>query len=134
MAAKEMYVGCPVQHARSFLGGKWQIGILWHLKDGPIRFSAVREALPGLSEKVLTENLRFFESAGIVEKQLFASIPPKVEYRLTPDGETLIPILKQIIGWSYRHMQDEKITRKTHRTPVSVIHEIEATLVPIGQD
>ncbi|WP_448698093.1 winged helix-turn-helix transcriptional regulator [Mucilaginibacter sp. AW1-3] len=126
MSSKELYTGCPVQHARRYLSGKWQIGILWHLKKQPARFVELKTVLLGISEKVLTQDLRFFEEAGIVEKQVFACIPPKVEYRLTPQGLTLIPVVETIIQWGYHHLQSEKANRSMLSTPVSVINDIEA--------
>ena len=90
-----MLAGCPVQHALQYIGGKWQMGILWHLRKGATRFNVIKEALPGLSEKVLADNLKFFENAGIVEKQVFAAVPPKVEYRLTQDGKLCFLLLRR---------------------------------------
>ncbi len=124
MASNNMYTGCPVQHALQYIGGKWQIGILWHLRIKPLRFNAIRECLPGLTEKVLTENLKFFENTGIVEKEVFAAVPPRVEYRLTEDGRVLIPVIQKIIQWGYQHLQEEKVTAKTGVTPLPAIREM----------
>lgn len=120
-----MLAGCPVQHALQYIGGKWQIGILWHLREGTLRFNAIKEALPGLSEKVLADNLKFFEQKGIVEKQVFAAVPPKVEYRLTQDGQTLIPVIEKILLWGYAHLQDERVQNGTLYTPATVLEELQ---------
>lgn len=125
MPSKELYIGCPVQHARQYLGGKWQIAILWHLKMQCSRFVELRDVLPGISEKVLTQELRFFESSGIVKKEVFNCSPQKVEYSLTPKGLTLIPVIKSIIQWGYSNLQEEKVTRSMTSTPVDVIDELE---------
>lgn len=82
--------------------------------------------LPGISEKVLTQELRFFEETGFIQKEVFACIPPKVEYQLTPQGLTLIPVIETIIQWGYYHLQGEKANRSMLSTPVSVINDIEA--------
>lgn len=119
MSSEELYVGCPVQHARQFLSGKWQIAILWHLKAQPSRF------VEGISEKVLTQELRFFEERGIVQKEVFVCNPPKVEYRLTTQGLTLVPIIQHIIQWGYANLQEEKVKRSMSSTPNSVIDELE---------
>lgn len=126
MPSKKLYTGCPVQHARRYISGKWQIGILWHLKKQPTRFVELKNILPGISEKVLAQELRFFEESGIVQKEVFACIPPKVEYRLTPQGLTLIPVIENIIQWGYSHLQEEKANRSMGLTPVSVINDLEA--------
>lgn len=125
MAPKEMLAGCPVQHALQYIGGKWQIGILWHLRAGPIRFNAIKEALPGLSEKVLTDNLRFFEQKRIVTKQVYAAVPPRVEYTLTQEGQTLLPVVERILLWGYAHLQEEKVQHDTLFTPAVVLEELE---------
>lgn len=123
---KELYIGCPVQHARQYLSGKWQIPILWCLKKQPARFMELKTELLGISEKVLTQELRFFEESGIVEKQVFTCIPPKVEYRLTSQGLTLMPVIETIIQWGYYHLQEEKANRSMLSTPAGVIDDIEA--------
>ncbi|MCW3466988.1 winged helix-turn-helix transcriptional regulator [Chitinophaga nivalis] len=125
MASKETLAGCPVQHALQYISGKWQMGILWQLRQGPIRFNALKDTFPGLSEKVLTENLKFFEEKGIVEKQSFPSVPPKVEYQLTADGQTLLPVIEKVIRWGYTHLQEEKVQRDTLHTPSVVMNELE---------
>lgn len=130
MSSKELYVGCPVQHARQFLSGKWQIGILWHLKMQPARFIDLRNILPGISEKVLTQELRFFEKSGIIEKEVSANIPLRAEYRLTMQGLTLIPVIQSIVQWSYANLQEEKVKRSMSSTPVSVINELETMQGP----
>lgn len=126
MATKDLYIGCPVQHARQFLSGKWQIAILWHLKTTPSRFGELRNILPGISEKVLTQDLRFFEANGIVQKEESAGNPQKLEYSLTPQGLTLIPLIQHIIQWGYANLQEEKVKRSMSSTPVSVIDELKA--------
>lgn len=128
-----MYTGCPVQYALQYIGGKWQIGILSHLgKAGPLRFQAIRDRLPGLTEKVLTQNLKFFESKGIITREVFEGIPLKVQYRLTEDGLGLIPVIEHIIRWGYSHLQDEKVSRDMGLTPLSAIAEMEQLVASEG--
>ncbi|MFL9485212.1 winged helix-turn-helix transcriptional regulator [Chitinophagaceae bacterium LWZ2-11] len=126
MPSKELYIGCPVQHARKYIGGKWQIAILLSLKKQPARFVELKNMLPGISDKVLTQELRLFEEAGIIQKEIFACIPPKVEYRLTTQGLTLMPVIETIVQWGYYHLQEEKTSKSMLSTPVSVINDIEA--------
>lgn len=126
MSTNELYIGCPVQHARKYLSGKWQIGILSNLKKQPARFIELKNILPGISDKVLTQELRFFEETGIVQREIYTCIPPKVEYRLTLQGLTLIPVIEAIVKWGYYHLQEEKANRSMLSTPISIIKDIEA--------
>jgi DNA-binding HxlR family transcriptional regulator len=126
MSSKELYIGCPVQHARRYLSGKWQIGILSNLKKQPLRYVGLKNMLPGISDKVLTHELQFFEETGIVQKQINTDISPNVEYLLTLQGSTLIPVIEAIVKWGYYHLQEEKANRSMLSTPVSIIKDIEA--------
>ena len=126
MSSKDLYIGCPVQHSRKFLSGKWQIAILSNLKKQPARFVELKNILPGISDKVLTQELRFFEETGIVQREIFNCIPAKVEYSLTTQGLTLMPVIDAIVKWGYYHLQEEKTSRAMLSTPVSVIEDIEA--------
>ncbi len=126
MSSKDLYIGCPVQHSRRYLSGKWQIAILSNLKKQPARFVDLKNILPGISDKVLTQELRFFEETGIVKREIFNCIPAKVEYSLTTQGLTLIPVIDAIVKWGYYHLQEEKTNRAMLSTPVSVIKDIEA--------
>lgn len=125
MDTKELYAGCPVQHTLQYISGKWQIAILFNLKNKSLRFVELKKLLPGISEKVLTQELRFFERTGIIQREVFACIPSKVEYSLTAIGLTLIPVIERIIQWGYYHLREEKLTREMLSTPISVIQEIE---------
>ena len=81
---------CPVDALLRLLMGSWTTYILWHLRqDGPLRFCAVRRAIPGISSKVLTQRLRMLEEHGIVYRHHVPSIPPEVSYGLTPQGAEL---------------------------------------------
>jgi DNA-binding HxlR family transcriptional regulator len=124
---KQLYVGCPVQHALTFIGGKWQMGIVWNLRKRALRFGELRRQLPGLSEKVLAQNLRFFEREGIVGRKIFGEIPPRVEYGLTPEGARLLPVLAAIVKWGHAHLQEQKVTKRMRFTPRETMEEI-ATL------
>lgn len=124
MLQGDLYAGCPVQCALQFLAGKWKIGILWNLKDRTLRFGELRNLLPGITEKVLSQELRFFEEKGFVQKETFAAVPPKTEYNLTEKGKSLIPVIAVIVDWGYLYLQDEKLDRDMFFTPVSVINDV----------
>lgn len=103
MAQLESVV-CPTSVTLSLIDGKWKIYILWHLgKNGIMRFSDLRRALPEISHKVLTSQLRELAENGLVHRQVIPDIPPKVEYSLTESGKTLVPLLVQMNRWARAH-------------------------------
>lgn len=128
MNTNDLYAGCPVQHSLQYLSGKWQIAILFKLKNKPSRFLEIKKLLPGISEKVLTHELRFFENKAIIKREVFNTIPSKVEYSLTAAGLTLIPVIEKIIQWGYFHLREEKLSNDMLSTPISIIEEIEAII------
>lgn len=128
MNKENVYIGCPVQYTLSYLGGKWQIGILWSLREQPLRFGVIKKKLVGITEKMLMQELRFFENQEMVERQVYAEVPPKVEYCLTAKGRTLLPIISSILEWGYANLQNEKLHKKMFTTPVNVIEEIDERL------
>ena len=91
--------GCPVQATINVLSGKWKVQAVWRLSFGPLRFAELRDLLRGVSEKVLTTQLRELEKDGIVNRAAVPSSPPKVTYSLSPSGETLIPLLEGLCDW-----------------------------------
>ena len=95
---------CPAEGAMEVFGGKWRVGIVHHLADGPLRFNELRRRLPGVTQKMLTQQLRHLQRYGIIERQQFAEIPPRVEYSLTDLGRSLCPLLEEISRWSRKHM------------------------------
>lgn len=124
----EVYHGCPVQHARQFLAGKWQMGILWNLRNNVLRFSEIKNLLSGISDKALMQELDFFVQKNIIERNVYESPFPKTEYTLTTAGQSLIPVISSIVEWGYSHLQDEKFTKEMGLTPLSVIQDIESTI------
>ena len=90
---------CPVEAAISLIAGKWKCVILFHLLDGTMRFNEIRRRLPGLTQRMLTNQLRELEADGLIVRQVYAQVPPKVEYRLSPLGRTLEPVLGALKDW-----------------------------------
>jgi DNA-binding HxlR family transcriptional regulator len=92
-----------VEEAFRMLEGRWKLLILFHLFGGKVlRFSDLERAIPGISQKMLIQQLRQMESDGIVERIVHHQVPPKVEYRVTPWGQTLCPALDAILKWAER--------------------------------
>jgi DNA-binding HxlR family transcriptional regulator len=81
------------------IGGKWKVLILWQLGQGPCRFGALRRGLPGVTEKVLASHLRELEADGIVRREEYDEVPPRVEYSLTPRGASLNEALVPLGAW-----------------------------------
>jgi DNA-binding HxlR family transcriptional regulator len=125
--ADNLYTGCPVQHARQFIAGKWQMCILWNLKSQAMSFSALKAQLPGLSDKMLTQELDFFVEKNIIHRKA-VEFQAKTEYALSPIGLSLIPVINTIVEWGYCSLQDEQVTREMSMTPVPAIHDIENNL------
>lgn len=92
-------VHCPVERALSVLDGKWTVLVIRDLMGGTKRFSELRRSLTGVSPKTLTDRLRALEAQGLVERRMFAEIPPRVEYTLTADGRTLEPVVAALAAW-----------------------------------
>ena len=91
---------CPVETTLMLIGNKWQVLILRDLNlNGTMRFKALQRSIGGISQKVLTSNLRAMEESGIVHREGFAEVPPRVEYSLTELGETLQPVLDAMWAW-----------------------------------
>lgn len=97
--------GCPLTAALAAIGGKWKLIIIYWLADSPKHFAALRQEIPGISQKVLTEQLRELISDGLVNRQPTGEIPAPVEYSLTEYGRTLLPLLEKVRLWGRNHME-----------------------------
>ena len=95
---------CPVEAAVDVFGGKWKSLILWWLQERTWRFAELRRQIPGITEKMLTQQLRELEADGIVERRVYPTVPPKVEYSLTEYGRSLKRALRAICDWGRNHM------------------------------
>jgi DNA-binding HxlR family transcriptional regulator len=92
---------CPIRNVLSRFSSKWAMLILCVLSENEAtRFNIISKAIPDISPKVLTETLKALEADGLVKRKLYAEIPPRVEYSLTEVGQSLIPILNNLITWS----------------------------------
>ncbi len=91
--------GCAVEATVSLIDGKWKCVILFHLIEGPVRFNQIRRGLPCLTQRMLTNQLREMEADGLIVRKVYAQVPPKVEYSLSPRGHTLEPILLAMKTW-----------------------------------
>lgn len=94
---------CPIHDVQRLIGGKWCFVVLWHLRRGTLRFAEIERAIGDVSAKALTESLRHLEGGGLISRTAYPTVPPRVEYALTPLGLTLVPILESLQEWSIRH-------------------------------
>ncbi|NIY76401.1 helix-turn-helix transcriptional regulator [Thalassospira sp. HF15] len=96
--------GCPVEGALDVIGGKWKGVVIFHLLDGTKRFNELRRLMPGVTQRMLTRQLRELEADGLVHREVYAEVPPRVEYSLTAKGETLRGIILALKDWGETHV------------------------------
>ena len=91
---------CPVTHCIRVVGGKWKPLILWHIKEHSVRrYNQLMRDIPSITQKMLTQQLRALEFDGILTRTVYPVVPPKVEYRLSEYGETVLPVLNEMARW-----------------------------------
>ena len=111
---------CPVTTALTVIGGKWKVIILWHLKEGGVkRFGELQRLVSGISQKMLTQELRDLEESGLVARKVYPVVPPKVEYSLTETGWSLKPVLELLCDWGleYRKSRGEPVEGEVAKEP-----------------
>lgn len=96
---------CPVEAALEAIGGKWKALILYHIQSDTRRFNELRRLIPGVTQRMLTKQLRELEADQIVNREIYPEIPPKVEYSLTDFGSTLIPVFKSLEQWGSTYLE-----------------------------
>ena len=109
---------CPVEATLALVGGKYKALILWKLIPAPMRFSELRRAVPGATPKMLTQQLRELEADGLVHREIFPVVPPRVEYSLTPFGQTIRPVLESMYAWGTRYLEHRGIKASCSMEPL----------------
>ena len=107
MMKKMVFHDCPIRNVLSRICDKWSLLVIYTLNAHnaePIRFNALRKLIPDISQKMLTSTLKTLEADGYVNRKVYAEVPPRVEYSLTPRSETLIPIMNSLIEWAGDNM------------------------------
>ena len=94
---------CPIERGMRLLGGKWKGSILWHLKDGPVRFNDLARQLGGASKKMVNQRLKEMEEMGLVERRVLSTRPIAVAYSITDFGRSALDVLDQLRVWSEEH-------------------------------
>jgi len=96
---------CGLVPALDVIGGKWKALILWEMNSQPRRFGELKRLVPGISEKMLIQALRELETDGVVHREVFHEVPPRVEYSVTEFGATLNAALEPLCRWGEQHME-----------------------------
>jgi DNA-binding HxlR family transcriptional regulator len=100
--------GCPLTAALAAIGGKWKLIIVYFLAESPKHFAALRKAMPGISQKVLTQQLRELMSDGIVNRKAKGAVPAPVEYSLTAYGRSVLPLVEDVRVWGRAHLERQE--------------------------
>lgn len=103
------YMNCPFHLAMSILEGKWKFAILYVLSArGTLRFKELERAIPEISTRMLTKDLKHLEQKGVVHRKAYATVPPKVEYSLTDIGQSISPVIASITKWGDAYIEQSK--------------------------
>jgi DNA-binding HxlR family transcriptional regulator len=113
--------GCPVEATIDVIGGKWKSVLLFHLLGQTRRFGDLKRQMPGITQRMLTLQLRELEADGVVHREVFHAVPPHVEYSLTEFGQSLGPILLLMKEWGNRFSEEIR-TRKENAEARSSLH------------
>lgn len=107
---------CPIRNVLARIGDRWSLLILLALQDShrQIRFKDLCQAIPDVSQKMLASTLKELEADGLVSRTAYSEIPPRVEYALTERGESLMPLLNQLVNWSVENMSGIMTSRKRY--------------------
>jgi len=106
MVYRDKEYKCGIDVTLAVVGGKWKASILWHLALQAMRFSDLQRQFSGTTRKMLTQQLRELEADGLVHREVYPQVPPKVEYSLTEKGRSIYPILELMCSWSRQYLQD----------------------------
>ena len=99
---------CPVVYCMNIIGGKWKPSIIHMIRTDRNRYSLLLKNITEISKQTLTNQLRELESDGIIERIIYAEIPPRVEYKITPYGSSILPIIDSMYQWGKQHMDADK--------------------------
>jgi DNA-binding HxlR family transcriptional regulator len=110
-----MAPACPTRQVVSTIGDKWSLLVLYALEHGgTLRFSQLQRAVPGITQKMLTQTVRQLERDGIVSRTVFPTIPPRVDYALTDLGRSLSGVIAELRTWAYAHMDAIESAREEY--------------------
>lgn len=111
---------CPIRNVVARFGDKWSLLVLLVINGkGVVRFNELGRLIPDISTRVLSTTLKTLEADGLIDRKVYAQVPPKVEYTLTPTGESLIPLIMQLTEWAQNNMKKVMAHRKKYDEGVS---------------
>lgn len=109
----ENFPDCPIRNVLSRIGDKWSILVLYTLSQQDVsRFNQLQRSIPDISQKMLTSTLKTLEADGIIDRHAYPEVPPRVEYSISKRGETLLPIIQELITWASQNMKKIVKTRE----------------------
>lgn len=106
MVYREKEYKCGIDLTLAVVGGKWKASILWHLAQETMRFSDLQRQFSDTTRKMLTQQLRELEADGLVHREVYPQVPPKVEYSLTEKGRSIYPVLEMMCNWAKNYLGD----------------------------
>ena len=98
---------CSIDKVVGIIGNKGNLFIIWHLRTGVLRFTGLQNRMCSVNSKTITKHLRDLEGHGIISRQVYAEVPPRVEYSLTGRGRTLLPIIEAMLEWGGKYLPEE---------------------------
>jgi DNA-binding HxlR family transcriptional regulator len=110
---------CPTRQVVNRIGDRWSLLVLYALEGGTLRFAELRRAVEGVTQKMLTQTLRLLERDGLVRREVYAAVPPRVEYSLTPLGRSLAVRIAGIREWAYANLAGIETARRDFDRPGS---------------
>ena len=110
-----LYPNCPIRNVLSRVGDKWSMLVLFMLENNDSqRFKELQRNIPDISQKMLTATLKMLEGDGLIHREVFPEIPPRVEYSLTEKGKSLLPLIDNLLSWASENMEDIIESRKQY--------------------
>ena len=100
---KKSAKSCTIKDVLDVIGGKWAMPIIFYLSKGKMRFKEIERAIEGINTRMLVKELKNLEANGIITREVFATVPPTVEYALTKKGEKLLPSIKSLYQWGLEY-------------------------------
>lgn len=117
MTFRDKEYRCGIDVTLAVVGGKWKASILWHLAQETKRFSDLQRQFSDTTRKMLTQQLRELEADGLVHREVYPQVPPKVEYSLTELGRTIFPILEKMCDWGSNYLRSANLSEKEEPLP-----------------
>ncbi len=112
---------CPVRDVLDRIGDRWSMLVLLNLDLGTLRFSALKRAVGDISQRMLAQTLRMLEQDGLVSRKVYPTVPPKVEYSITPLGRSLMERLEPLVDWAYENHAKIKKARQAYVAPAAMV-------------